>query len=338
VATPKPRRKRAGKTAELGRVEELERDLAYLKESQQANIEEQQASNEELKSTNEELQSTNEELQSTNEELETSKEELQSVNEELITVNAELHGKIEQLVEMQNDMKNLLDNISTGIIFLDRNFKISSFTREAVLIYRLAPSDVGRSLNDIKSVSGGDELLGAAQSVLETLIPFETELRVKDDIWMQARIQPYRTLDNVIDGVVLTFTDITARVKAVVTEQSYVLAKSIVDTVREPLLVLDDALQVVSVSRSFCRVFQVTPEETVGHPVYELGNRQWDDPTLRELLLSVASSDRPFEDYVIEHDFPVIGPQKMLLNARRIVGKVGEPVLLLLAMEDMLKH
>ena len=119
-------RKRIAKPAELSRIEELERDLAYMKESHQATIEEQQASNEELKSTNEEMQSTNEELQSTNEELETSKEELQSVNEELITVNSELQAKIEQLAGMQNDMKNLLDNINIGTVFLDEQYDDSA--------------------------------------------------------------------------------------------------------------------------------------------------------------------------------------------------------------------
>jgi two-component system CheB/CheR fusion protein len=214
VISPKIRRKRITKSQEVGRTQELEHELAYLKESYQSSVEEQQASNEELKSTNEELQSTNEELQSTNEELETSKEELQSVNEELITVNSELQVKIEQLAGIQNDMKNLLDNVNIGIIFLDRYLTIRRFTRDAVKIYRLVPSDVGRPLNDIKSIGESDGLLTAAQAVLDSLIPYEQEMQISENVWMLARIQPYRTLDNVIDGVVLTFTDITARMNA----------------------------------------------------------------------------------------------------------------------------
>ncbi|MDP3332758.1 MAG: PAS domain-containing protein, partial [Methylococcaceae bacterium] len=200
VASPviKPRRKRIEKPAELGRIEELERDLAYLKESHQAASEEQQASNEELKSTNEEMQSTNEELQSTNEELETSKEELQSVNEELITVNAELQSKIEQLAGMQNDMKNLLDNTNIGTVFLDDQMLIRRFTREATNIYRLVPTDVGRSLIDIKSNLDNDDLLRKAQAVLEALVPIEQEVRTDNGAWYLARLQPYRTLDNII--------------------------------------------------------------------------------------------------------------------------------------------
>jgi two-component system CheB/CheR fusion protein len=219
VISQKTKRKRT-KSNEVESSQELEHEsaylheLGYLKENYQNSIREQQISNEELKSTNEELQSTNEELQSTNEELETSKEELQSVNEEIITVNSELQVKIEQLAGIQNDMKNLLDNINIGIIFLDRYLTIRRFTREAVNIYPLVPSDVGRPLNDIKSIGESDELLDAAQTVLDSLIPYEKEMQISENVWMLARIQPYRTLDNVIDGVVLTFTDITARINA----------------------------------------------------------------------------------------------------------------------------
>jgi len=219
VISQKPKRKHA-KSGKVESSQDLEHELTYLhelgylKENYQNSIREQQISNEELKSTNEELQSTNEELQSTNEELETSKEELQSVNEELITVNSELQVKIEQLADVQNDMKNFLDNVNVGIIFLDRYLTIRRFTRDAVNIYRLVPSDVGRTLNDIKSISESDGLLDAAQTVLDSLIPYEQEMQISDDVWMLARIQPYRTLNNIIDGVVLTFTDITARINA----------------------------------------------------------------------------------------------------------------------------
>ena len=332
-AAAKPGRKQASKPAELSRIEELERDLAYLKENNQAIIEEQQASNEELKSTNEEMQSTNEELQSTNEELETSKEELQSVNEELITVNSELHAKIEQLAGIQNDMKNLLDNINIGIIFLDQHLMIRSFTRDAVRVYRLVASDVGRPLNDIRPVGPGDGLLPAAQAVLESLVPYEQELDLGDGTWMLARIQPYRTLDNIIDGVVLTFTDITARIKAIAEQEALKLAQGIVNTISELFIVLDAELKVVSASNSFYQAFQVTPEQTVGREIYGLGNRQWDIPSLHELMESIKVSGQSFEKYEVGHDFPGLGQRKMLLNGRRITGKTGEPQMILLSIE-----
>ena len=262
------------------------------------------------------MQSTNEELQSTNEELETSKEELQSVNEELITVNAELQAKIEQLAGMQNDMKNLLDNINIGTIFLDQHLVIRRFTREAARAYRLVASDVGRPLGDIKSNLEGEDLLADAQAVLESLVPRKREVRTGDGTWFLARIQPYRTLDNVIEGVVLTFTDISERVQAEeAMQEARKFAESIVDTVREPLIVLDGKMKVISASRSFYKDFQVKREDTIGRTLYELGNRQWDIPSLRELLETILPRNQNFEDFLVEHNFPVIGQKKCCLMA-----------------------
>ncbi len=329
------KRKRTSKPDELRHIEELECELAYTKENLQTTIEEQFASNEELKCANEEMQSTNEELQSTNEELETSKEELQSINEELITVNSELQAKIVQLADMQNDMKNLLDNIHVGTIFLDQHLIIRRFTRDAVQIYRLVPSDVGRALGDIKPELEGEDLLDAAHAVLDNLVPVEREVKTLNGNWYLARIQPYRTLENVIDGVVLTFTNITERTRAKAAQDARLLAESIINTVRQPLIVLNDALKVISASRSFYRYFQVTAEETVDHLVYELGNNQWDIPALRKLLEAVLVSGQAFDNYLVEHDFPNIGQRKMLLNASSIIGQTDEPHLILLAMDDV---
>ncbi len=332
----KPKRKTTAKPIELGRIEVLERELAYSKENLQAIIEEQQASNEELKSTNEELQSTNEELQSTNEELETSKEEMQSVNEELITVNAELQSKIEQLASMQNDMKNLLDNTNIGTVFLDEHMIIRRFTREANNIYRLVDSDVGRPLADIKSNLNGEDLLLKAQSVLETLVPFESEVQTHSNEWYLMRIQPYRTLDNIIEGVVLTFTNISKRIAAESAMQiARELAENIVDTVRDPLLVMDGSLKVISANLAFYHYFKVTAADTVGRKIYNLGNNQWDIPSLRELLEIILPRDRAVEGYLVEHNFPNIGQHKIMLNARRICGSAEEPSLILLGTKEI---
>jgi two-component system CheB/CheR fusion protein len=328
--------KRVSVSAAAIRIEELERDLAYTRENLQATIGEQQASNEELKSANEEMQSTNEELQSTNEELETSKEELQSVNEEMITVNAELQAKIELLAGMQNDMKNLFDNINIGTIFLDEQLNIKRYSREAAQIYRLVSSDVGRALNDIKSNIDTDDLLSDAQAVLDNLVPREREVHTQNGDCFLARIQPYRTLENVIEGVVLTFVDISRRVAAEAeVRRARTLAEGIVDTVREALIVLNGTLQVVTASRAFYRDFQVTREDTVGRPIYELGNRQWDIPALRELLENILPHNHSFDDFAVEHDFPGIGHHKMMLNARRIVDSNGSTQMILLAMETV---
>jgi two-component system CheB/CheR fusion protein len=320
-------------------VEELEQDLAYTKENLQATIEEMQAANEELKSTNEELQSTNEELQSTNEELETSKEELQSVNEEIVTVNAELQAKIEQLTGIQNDMKNLLENVNIGMIFLDDHLAIKRFTRNASQVFRLAASDTGRPLADIRSLIPEVDLIPDAQEVLNSLQPREKLVCTNNNEWFLVRIMPYRTLENVINGVVLTFSDITALkdVEARARAAS-VYAQSIVDTVREPLISLNDRLEVVSASRAFYQKFNVKPEETVGRTLYTLGDRQWDIPRLHELLETVLEKNTSFENVEVEHEFPGIGHKTMLLNARRIPVETGTTQRILLAIEDITLH
>jgi len=336
-AEQRRRSKRGTAKSEVKRVEELELALAYTKENLQATIEEMQAANEELKSANEELQSTNEELQSTNEELETSKEELQSVNEEIVTVNAELQAKIEQLTDIQNDMKNLLENVNVGTVFLDDCLAIRRFTRDATRVFRLAAADTGRPLADIRSLAGDTDLIADAAAVLDSLIPRERQVQTVNHEWFLVRILPYRTQENVIDGVVLTFTDITS-LKTVEAEAQSArdYAQSIVDTVREPLIVLNGTFEVVSASRAFYRMFKVTPEETEGRVLFALGNRQWDIPKLHELLEKVLPKDMAFENFTVEHDFPGIGKKSLLLNARRIPGIAGAGATqhILLAMEE----
>jgi len=331
AAGPGPERKGQGK-----RVQELEQELLYTREHLQATIIGMQGTNEELKSTNEELQSTNEELQSTNEELETSKEELQSVNEEIVTVNAELQAKIEQLTDIQNDMKNLLDSTSIGTIFLDEDLIVKRFTRDATRVFRLVPTDAGRPLSDIKSTIVSGDILADAREVLDTMVPREKEVQTNGNLWYLARLTPYRTLENVIEGVVITFTDITT-LKTLEKEARHAqeLAGNVFDTIREPLLVLDAGYRVVSASRSFYAMFRTNAGETVGRELFGLGNGQWDIPRLRELLETVLPANTSFEGVEVDHDFPGIGHRKMLLNGRRIMGETGSSRFILLAMEDV---
>ena len=188
---------------------ELGAALQSTRESLQTTIEELETTNEELTSTNEELQSANEELQSTNEEMETSKEELQSVNEELVTVNAEHQNKIEELSQANNDMSNLLASTEIATIFLDTDLKTKRFTPEARKMILLAQADIGRPINEIVSNLDYPSLEADAQAVLDTLVTKEAEARARDGQWFSVRLMPYRTLENVIDGVVIIFTNIT---------------------------------------------------------------------------------------------------------------------------------
>jgi PAS domain S-box-containing protein len=163
----------------------------------------------ELKSSNEELQSTNEELQSANEELTTSKEELQSLNEELQTVNAELQSKVDDLTWVRNDMTNLLNSTEIATVFLDNEMRLRRFTTHATRLFKLIPGDVGRFLSDIVSDLDYPQLQDDAHTVLRTLAFQENVVTTHDGRWYRVRIMPYRTQENIIDGVVITFIDIT---------------------------------------------------------------------------------------------------------------------------------
>jgi len=195
------------------RQRELQNELKHARDEVQAGREEMQTSQEELKSMNEELQSTNEELQSTNEELMTSKEEMQSLNEELQTVNAELQAKLDELSGTNNDMKNLLNSTDIATVFLDNDLHVRRFTLQAKTIIKFIPSDVGRPITDLASDLLYPELVTDAQEVLRTLVFSERSIATQDGRWFTVRIMPYRTMDNRIDGVVITFADITAAKK-----------------------------------------------------------------------------------------------------------------------------
>jgi len=201
------------------RLEAMRKELRAKDEYLQTTTEQLQTSNEELRSSNEEMQSINEELQSTNEELETSKEELQSVNEELATVNAELQQKVIDLSRANNDMNNLLAGTGIGTVFVDDQLRIMRFTPTATQIINLIPSDVGRPVGHIVSnLEGYDGLVADARDVLNTLIPKEREVKTLKGDSYTMRIMPYRTMENVIEGVVVTFVRITARGKCVRSE------------------------------------------------------------------------------------------------------------------------
>ncbi|SEH06109.1 chemotaxis protein CheB [Candidatus Venteria ishoeyi] len=192
------------------RIATLEQELQARDEYLQTTTEELETSNEELKSSNEEMQSINEELQSTNEELETSKEELQSVNEELATVNTELESKVVDLSQANNDMNNLLAGTCIGTIFVDTRLRILRFTPTATQIINLIPSDIGRPMGHItSSLMNYTSLVTDAQMVLDSLVFQTQEVQTNEGKWFTMSIQPYRTLDNVIEGVVVTFVDIT---------------------------------------------------------------------------------------------------------------------------------
>jgi two-component system CheB/CheR fusion protein len=211
---PTPPEKRASKRGRAGaaggaRLAELEKDFQHCRDELQSAREQMQTTLEEQKSTNEELQSANEELQSTNEELTTSREEMQSLNEELQTVNAEQQARLDEFQRVSNDMKNLLDSTEIVTVFLDGELRVRRFTSGANKIFKLIPSDVGRPLTDVTSVLAYPDMPEDARRVLRTLVFSEKPVETTDGRWFSVRIMPYRTEENVIDGLVITFGDIT---------------------------------------------------------------------------------------------------------------------------------
>ncbi len=213
VPARRPAVKTKGNPDNAMKEKELEAELQRMREVMQNTLEEVQTSQEELRSTNEELQSTNEELQSTNEELTTSKEEMQSLNEELQTVNAELQAKVDDYSRVNNDMKNLLNSTEIATLFLDKELNIRRFTLQATKIFKLIKGDIGRPFTDQTSDLNYPELADDAREVLRTLVFIQKEVPANDGRWFLVRIMPYRTFDDRIDGLVITFINISEHKK-----------------------------------------------------------------------------------------------------------------------------
>ena len=322
-------RKIKEETLTEARYQELEQELELTRETLKNTIAEMETTNEEMKSANEEYMSTNEELKSANEELETSREELQSVNEELMTVNTEYQKKNEDLTTINNDMRNLLNSTGIATVFLDEKLCIRRFTPAATQIFKFIDSDIGRPVEDITSHLKANGLVQDVRQVLDTLIPVEQEIQTDDGHWYSMRIHPYRTTDNTIEGVVVSFVDIS-QVKAALK-----YAEDITDTMREPLLVLDGQQKVISANRAFYLAFKVKSKDIEGRLIFEVGNHQWDIPRLKEMLIDIVSKNSIFDGYRVEHDFPGIGHRVMLLNARRVIGGTDIKPRILLSMEDI---
>ena len=248
------------------RLSELEKELQHTREEMQSTLEEMQTSQEELKSTNEELQSTNEELQSTNEELTTSKEEMQSLNEELQTVNAELQSKVDEFSRVNNDMKNLLNSTDIATLFLDKELNIRRYTNQATKIFKLIKSDIGRPFTDQVSDLIYPELADDAIEVLRTLIFVQKQIPARDGRWFFIRIMPYRTLDDRIEGLVITFINITdlkhAEIKLNETVQ---INRLLINSSSDAIIELSDDFNILEFNHEAEILFGKTREDAVNH-------------------------------------------------------------------------
>ncbi len=318
--------------AEEPLVRQLESELKTTRVELGSTVEQFEAANEELKASNEEGLSANAELQSTNEELQTSKEELQWLNEKLNTLNAQLESKLGELERTNNDLDNLLTSTNVATIFLDPRLRIRRFTPAATRLFNLLPSDVDRPLSDVVPRFTDPELLPDAATVLDHLSPVSREVRTHDGQWYMREVLPYRTRDNRIEGVVITFSDAAPGVLRAVGFRTDTIA----DMVGEALLVVDDTMRVQSANRSFYEMFQTSTGETANRPLYELGEHEWDAPPLRRALAGVVERKEGFIDLELTLTFARLGRRTMVLSARPLAAG-GEKTsgLILLEIEDV---
>ena len=337
------------KERESRRVKDLETELAETREYLQSLQEQHEASSEELQASNEEVQSANEELQSINEELETSKEELESANEELTTVNEEMASRNAELNILNADLSNLQNSTKLPIVLLGRDLVIRRFSPPAEKIFNLFATDVGYPLSRIRH-----NLVGAAETkrnlretapfpieevawkVIDSLREREMEVRDKEGQWYSLRVRPYMTVDNKIDGVVLTLVDISELKRSaeeVKAARDY--AEMTLRTAPTALIVLHADLRVQSANDAFYRAFRTNPGQTEGVLIYELGNGQWNTLKLREFLEEIIPRNSFFTDFRVTHQFPGIGQRTMLLSARRLDSHEGVPQRIFLAIEDI---
>ena len=310
---------------------ELEQELQLTKETLQGTIEELQTANEELRSANEEYQSTNEELQSTNEELETSREELQSVNEELSIVNTEFQAKIDELSSVNDDMKNLLNSIPIATIYLDNALKIQRFTPAATKVFNLIATDVDRPISHITSQIGEYDITGKAKGVLDTLIPVQESIQTRDGKWYSMRLLPYRTTDNAIAGVLVTFVDISEQER---TNLALSYAEDVIDTLPLPVLVLDKDLKVISANRAYYESFKATRHETEHKPVFD-AEKCSQIQSLRKFIKSGRAKNKEVKKFLLECDFSRTGLRKLEINARRLKASEKDVERILLSMVDV---
>ncbi len=317
----------------------LQEELVSMRAELRNAVEHLETANEELKAANEEAASMNEELQSTNEELETSKEELQSFNEELNTVNSQLQHKITELERISDDLHNLLAGSDTATLFLDNKLAITWFAPATKEIFHLASSDIGRPIAHFARKFRDENLLPDAEAVLRKLITIEAEVPSDAGRWYLRRMLPYRTCDDHIAGVVITFSDITSRRAASrAFDEARIYAEAIVATIRQPLLVLDADLRVQSANSAYYEMFRTDAKRTEGTLLYDLGNGQWDILHLRTVLEQVLTESHPVTDYKINQNFSDIGTRSMILNARKLSREGPRHDLILLAIEDITKR
>jgi two-component system CheB/CheR fusion protein len=333
---PEPPRGPADARKLRSRCAELEAELAEARDFLEALQQQHDRAHDELQGSHEELQSANEELQSINEELETSKEELESGSEELVTVNEEMAFRNGELSRLNSDLNNFHVSMNTAIVVLGRDLTIRRFTPLAGNLFNLMAADVGRPLGGIRHNLAVEDLEDFMRKVIALATAREAEVRDRNGHWYLLRARPYLTAENVVDGVVIVLLDIDALKRSEQTllqERDY--AEATLRTAREPLIILRPDLTVNTANEAFYRTFGLTPDQTENRLLYELAGGAWNIPVLRELLADVLPRNQFFTDLQITVTLGELGPRTMLLNGRRLENAEGNPLRILLAIEDI---
>ena len=290
---------------------------------------------EELRTANEEAQSSNEELQSTNEELQTAKEELQSSNEELTTTNEEMQSRNRELSQLNGDLSNLLSSLDMPIVMLDRDLRVHRYTPVPDSVFRLIPSDLGRPISDLRATINVPDLQQILREVIRSGSAYQREVQGEDNHWYSLRVRPYRTPDDHLEGAVLQLLDIDPLKKTLdEVEKARDYSGAVLATVREPLLVLDRDLRVLTANQSFYEVFRTEEAGLIGQSIYALSGGQWDAPRVHQMLDRLANGVEHMREVEIEQTVPGLGQRNIQLNARRFGGPSGE-FRILLALDDI---
>ncbi len=299
----------------------LRLELAATKEYLQSIIEEKESALEELRSASEEAQAGNEELETAQEELESANEELNTLNEEIKTSNTELS-------QVNRDLTNLLESINIPLVMVGKDLRIRRFTRAIEPMLNLIASDAGRLITDLRPHIELPDLRRLLLDAMEGGNREPCDIRDAHGCWYSLRILPSVGLNGKIDGAVVMLIDIDAA------KRGLDFAEAIVDTVREPLVILNHNLRVVSANKAFYETFQATPQETEDRLIYDLGEGQWNIPKLRELLDNILPAHSTFRDFEVVHEFARVGRKVMLLNAREVFDANAQVRTILLAIED----
>lgn len=276
-----------------------------------------------------ELRSVNEEAQAGNQELETAQEELQSVNQELNTLNEDLRVRNEQLGELNLDLANLQESISIPLVMVGKDLRIRRFTRAMMPLLNLTASDIGRPLTDLHAEIALPDLRKRLMEVMAGHPTKPLDAQSPDGRWYSRRCLPAIGAHGKIDGAIFMLIDIDAE------KRGRDFAEAIVEAVHEPLLILRKNLEVVAANRAFYHMFRVSPEETEGRLIFDLGDGQWNIPRLHELLHQVLPAHATFRNFEVEHNFEGLGRKVMLLNASEVFDANAGQQTILLAIEDI---